>query len=242
MPAPKLLDKKLIQASLATERKHEIDKGKKLSEAVLALEEAKVKEERELEEFRVNTLKAIQIEIDAKQTENVRVREENKLLKEERIRLEGPIDLIEAWTEVQGLVEKYDIIADNLLKREIDISSRESDVTETKNSFVIREKEIRRAETAAEENLSHSEIQRNEAEQANVSAQELLSSIEQQAAEQKLFFEERALELDTREEALIAREEQLTHDTIEINKQKLLLADRRATLERGFEELRRKQI
>lgn len=63
MPAPRLLDKRTINASLATERKQEIDKGKVLADSIQALRETKAKEEGELEEFRLHTVKVIQAQI-----------------------------------------------------------------------------------------------------------------------------------------------------------------------------------
>lgn len=60
----RLLDKKLVQASQAQERKIEIDKGIKLTRAIEALRETKVQEEQALERFREETMRKVQTEID----------------------------------------------------------------------------------------------------------------------------------------------------------------------------------
>lgn len=65
MPAPRLLDKKLVSASLAVERKNEIDKGIKLAKAIDALRQSKAEEEDNLERFRSETVRRVQIEIDS---------------------------------------------------------------------------------------------------------------------------------------------------------------------------------
>lgn len=65
MPAPRLLPKSIITATLAQERKVEIDKGIKLVKAIEALRETKVEEEQKLERFRVEMIQKVQIEIDS---------------------------------------------------------------------------------------------------------------------------------------------------------------------------------
>lgn len=76
MAGPRLLDKKIVQASLAQERKIEIDKGVKLAKAIDILRETKAKEEKDLEEFRIVTTQKVQAEIDALLQECNRLRQE----------------------------------------------------------------------------------------------------------------------------------------------------------------------
>lgn len=64
MAAPRLLDKKTVNAALATERKQQIDEGKRLKESIEALREMKSEEEASLERFRRETVRVVQIEID----------------------------------------------------------------------------------------------------------------------------------------------------------------------------------
>lgn len=71
MPAPRLLDKKTVNAELATERKRQIDEGRHLTDSIEALREAKVKEEQALEDFRKHTIRVVQIEVDRKQKEAI---------------------------------------------------------------------------------------------------------------------------------------------------------------------------
>lgn len=82
MPAPKLLPKKLVTATLATERKLEIDKGVKLAKAIDTLRDTKRTEEQALEEFREITIRQVQAEIDALFQERNRLSKEVKDLLE----------------------------------------------------------------------------------------------------------------------------------------------------------------
>jgi acyl carrier protein phosphodiesterase len=76
MPAPRLLDKKRIAASLADERRLEIDKGIKLAKKIDFLRETLAEEETKLERFRTETVKKVQIEIDMLIHERDRLKQE----------------------------------------------------------------------------------------------------------------------------------------------------------------------
>lgn len=80
MAGPRLLPKNIVQASLAQERKIEIDKGVKLVKAIEALRETKIEEEQKLERFRVETIAKVQIEIDSFIRERDRLKQELETL------------------------------------------------------------------------------------------------------------------------------------------------------------------
>lgn len=241
MSAPRLLDKKLISASLAQERKREIDSGIKLAKAVDALKEAREKEEHDLQEWRENTIKVIQSQIDFKQAENARLEAENKTRKEERMRLEGPIDLVQAWEEVHEIQSRNTSISDNLLSREIDVSKRENDTNDLQASFTEREFELKRRESSTEQALEHAETLREIAAQMNSEAELALSKANASKEEQDAYFKEKDMAVSQRERLITIREDEAAVDREEIINEKKLLADRQAMLERGFAELRRKQ-
>lgn len=75
MPGPKLLDKRMVNAELATARKEEIQKGIRLTKAIEALRETLAEEERKLEIFRTETVRAVRLEIDSL------IRERDQLIK-----------------------------------------------------------------------------------------------------------------------------------------------------------------
>lgn len=241
MPAPRLLDKKLISVSLATERKQEIDKGIKLTESIEALREAKIKEGQDLEEFRVNTLKAIQIEIDRKSVENEKFTAINKALKEERVRLESPIDLTEKWNLVNGEEEKNQQRDERLSFAENLFLERERKIEEKDSVVSRRETEVSRTEEEAQKTLLEAEIKNQEAQDLKEEAAQTLSRAIHSAGQIETESKEREKELEERELNLIQREEDVHLEKTDIINQRKFLADQRQTLERGFEELRRKQ-
>ncbi len=82
MAGPRLLPKNIVNATLAQERKVEIDKGLKLTKAIEALRETKIEEEQKLERFRVETIARVQIEIDAAIRERDSIKREIATLQE----------------------------------------------------------------------------------------------------------------------------------------------------------------
>lgn len=66
MPAPRLLDKRVINAEVATQRKQDAAQGLALAKKVDVLRETVQEEEGKLSQFRDTTIKKVQAEIDAK--------------------------------------------------------------------------------------------------------------------------------------------------------------------------------
>lgn len=64
MPAPKLLDKRTVNAELATERKRQIDQGVELAKRIDVLRATLAEEQEKLERFRTETTKVVRAEID----------------------------------------------------------------------------------------------------------------------------------------------------------------------------------
>ncbi len=64
MSAPKLLDKKTINAELNQERRLQVEKGIELAKKIDALREILADEQEKLERFRTETVKKVQMEID----------------------------------------------------------------------------------------------------------------------------------------------------------------------------------
>lgn len=64
MPAPRLLDKRTVNASLAQERKQQIEAGVDLAKKIDALRLTLLEEQEKLERFRTETVRIVQKEID----------------------------------------------------------------------------------------------------------------------------------------------------------------------------------
>jgi hypothetical protein len=134
MNGPRLLDKKLVNTELASQRKQQIDQGLKLAQKVDVLRETSHLEAANLEKFRVETIKKVQEEIDAKVKERDSLEKGNVSLREERIVLSAPIDLTEAREKVRTdrleldtRSEKMVIEENNLIAREATIDSQEKE-------------------------------------------------------------------------------------------------------------------
>lgn len=64
MPAPRLLDKKSINAELASNRKLEYEKGLELSKKVDAVRLVLEEEEQKLEQFRTESIRQVRLQIN----------------------------------------------------------------------------------------------------------------------------------------------------------------------------------
>lgn len=241
MPAPRLLDKKLIQASLATERKQEIDKGVKIAKAVDSLKEERAKAETDLEQFRRETLKVIQSEITAIQAKKQLALEEAAKAEERKARALNATDVLEFKERLKKQAEEQTEVAQDHLEREILLTTRENDLSDGKKTLFLRETAVSRNEGKVQELLSDAESDREDARNAKLLAQASQRQIEADKRLLEAETEASGKELDEREQNLVSREETVQKENATIIREKKLLADRRATLERGFAELRRKQ-
>lgn len=237
----RLLPKQEVDKLRKEEERQRMEEGMRIATSVDSLREARATEEEAFEKYRMDTLTSIQAEIDEKKRENEQLAISNKSLKEERIRLETPLDVAQLWKEVHEVEDKNDSLAENLLYREITVTKRENDIKEDAKELEWQQEEVAKNDALARERLRQADAEREEAAQANIEAQSLLSKLCEQEKNQNHYYDTRKKDLSEREEALLIREEALEKETLAINREKILLADRRATLERGFEELRRKQ-
>lgn len=227
MPAPRLLDKKLVTAALATERKQEIDKGIKLAKSIDALRETRVKEESELQDFRINTIRKIQIEIDAKIEENDRLSSENKLLREQRILAEAPIDLKEEWQKVREDKQTFSSWQESLTQQSIELLAREQD------SQVLSE-ELKRGIVSVSEQLALAKRTLESAEQKYILADEALERAERQA-------QEILRDAQQRENHLRVREEDATNREIFLSKREVLVDAHEVDLSNREQKLKSRQ-
>lgn len=223
MPAPRLLDKKLVSASLATERRQEIDKGIKLAKAVDALKEARVKEEKNLEEFRVANLATIQIQIDAKIAENKHIDSETRKLKEERLKAQAPLDLKEEWMKVREISTANESWQDKNTQDSIDLLAREE-----KNRLRANRLEREKIEIEDEHILSRRTL--DEAERKHSLASGALKRAEKQAQETLKNVQQIENHIKVREEDATIREISLSKREKEVGAHEIDLSNREIKL------------
>jgi len=105
MSAPRLLDKRTINTSVANEKKQLIETGLKLARSVDALRETKVEEEGNLERFRTESIATVQKEIDNALRKRDGLLVEIKTLEKERKLIQIPLDA--EWEKLKASYLKY---------------------------------------------------------------------------------------------------------------------------------------
>ncbi len=182
----RLLDKKIVVAQVAQERKNQIDDGLKLAKKIDALRQTHAEEEERLETFRREMVAEVQREIAAAISEREVLQVANERLREERFALQAPLDLKEertknlqlkseneVWserlTEVQlsqmALQGEIAIRFDEISSKEADISAKdaliERTLTEAEAKFTQASDIKDRAERDAEKMLADARIAEN---------------------------------------------------------------------------------
>lgn len=117
----KLLDKKLANISLQTERKQQIDQGVKIAEKVDAVRDTLAKEEKRLSEFRTLSVAHVQLEIDQKLREKSNIERDILVRKEELGKLREPLDT--AWLEVKKATQDLTTVKDALYQKQANLDN-----------------------------------------------------------------------------------------------------------------------
>ncbi len=229
----KVLPRKVdIDKARAQERKLEIDAGLSLAKRVDALRETKLQEEKNLREWRENSIKAVQYEIDQYCEERENLRKQNDAARQLRDKLLEPLDhewthLNKAKTEFskeketiylsrESLKQEIKELADEWIKVSKALEKSNKNLHETEQAKLdihslkaMAEKEY---ELAKEERIEQTKIIERERENVRRLQLEYENGLSVIQSEEKIVKE--------KEEDLIIREK--------------LLADRQAMLERNI--------
>ncbi len=237
----RLLAKSEVAKAKSIDRQREIDEGLKLANRVDALRHTAAEEEAALNKFRINTIAKINEEIVTKAKEREELEVGNVFLREERIRLKGPIDLVQEWEMVRKDKAENEETSDYLLRKEIDLTEKENIVRDAQAGFSKREAKIKEKEEWAEKVVKEASVLHNEARIASSEAQNTLTKTNEEIEERCVALTQKEDEVAIKEADLLSREAQVKLDKAEIINEKKYIADRRKMLERGFAELRKKQ-
>lgn len=200
MGAPKLLDKKLVSAEVATQKKQQIDSGIALARKVDAVRQTLQEEQKSLEEFRIHTVAIAQAEVDSIIRQKDTLKDEVRVL-EKRKEL-ALIPLTVEWEtvgkakrEVVKDRQKVEEMSFNLTEREGQIEREEAEIENEKQ----RTKDLNRraAESLAEADLTLIHAREAAAEIRN-KAQVVLTAVE--AREREVALKE--TDLESREVAI----------------------------------------
>jgi hypothetical protein len=223
MPAPRLLDKRVVNTEVATQKRQQIQHGIALAKKVDAVRDTLQEEERNLETFRVETIKRVQAEIDVKIKEKDHLESEIARRKEERIKLEAPIDLQEAWREVlEGKVEVSDW-RERLTNQSVQQLAREGEIKQSNEELTKRIDEVDRKEGLAERTLKSAEEKFEEASSVFDKAQANSKRLLDIAVKKEKQVVEREIEADERDALIVEREREVNeHETDLSNREKAL--------------------
>lgn len=206
MAAPRLLDKKTVNAEVATQKKRQIDEGLNLAKKVDALRETKQEEEARLEKFRMESVKKIQNEIDYKVQERDALEDILVPMRAEYERLLVPPDLTEEREKVKKDAkyneEESKRIAEG--KRNLDLAISLNIRRERHNEE--QEQRLSEEKRRSEDNLVRTEALKDDAIKelfkARAEAQKIINAAKE------------------REEAVKIREEEVAIREIEVEKVK----------------------
>lgn len=223
MPAPRLLDKRVVSSELADEKRRQIQSGINLAKKVDAVRETFQKEESDLESFRRETITRIQKEIDAKIIERDNLDKDITRRRGERIQLEAPIDLKEAWNEVQlGRLEVTEW-KDRLGTQTVEQVAKEAEIAEIAESTIKRSETSKEKEKLAERTLNEAESKYEEASVVLDKAKADSARIIEDAKQKEKKVIERELSFEVRENEISDRENRnQTHEIDLSNREKAL--------------------
>lgn len=157
MGAPRLLEKKAIHAGLETQKLQQIKEGVNLAKKVDTLRATRDEEEKRLEAFRRETIIRIQKEIDSKIAERESLIKDNEKLKEDRIRLNAPIDLKEEWEKVNSSRSENETWQSRLIDQQVALLAKEADTQSLSDVLLKRDSELKEKINLAERTLAEAE-------------------------------------------------------------------------------------
>ncbi len=237
----KLLPKSEISKQKAVEMQQHIAEGIKLARRVDTLRDVAAQEEQSLSRFRVRTVEAIQAEIVEKTAERDNLESGNRVLRDERIRLEGPINLVQEWERIKEDKRANEKWTNDLVGREVLVAEKEEEVRQVQLTFDKRESDVLKKEEWAQQVAKESHDLHREASRVASEADDKLRKATRDINERYAILDEKESRFNSWEGTLLAKEAQLKLDEETITNGMKFIADRRKTLERGFAELKRKQ-
>ena len=217
MAAPRLLDKRVVSAEVANQKKQQIDTGITIAKKVDAVRETLQEEETRLEIFREETLKRVQSEIDSKIREREHLENEISRRREERIQLEAPIDLKDAWNEVQSGKIEINNRRDNLTNQLVQQTAREGELEKSEENLAKRNSEISQKEKLSDRTLRAAEDKFEEASSVLDKAKTDSKRLFDIAAKKEKQVVQREIEADERDALIVDREQEVSKHEIDLS-------------------------
>lgn len=237
--AMKLLPKKEIDKAKAENKRQEIDEGKKLIKQIEVIRQTRNDEEQSLERFRRETLISIKAELAPYEEKLNTLKKEVDEAKREREELLKPLEL--EWEEVNKVKDEVET-----LKQDTLISLNEVEVLKGSYTHLLTEAEDIKArylscEETAQVKLNNAIIIERQAKELKEEAEKTKRQTDIYTSEKLAHITEEERKLDLRTTALIENEKKNKAEAEELRKEKILLADERATLERSLKRLNKQK-
>lgn len=231
-------------ALLLTPRERDVERQKEQERAVIEVSSyaRRIDELRELEQTTRRNLQDFQEkefakfqEIKEKREEEIRSLDvEVADRKAERIKLEAPLDLKEAWEEVEKTREQNKRWDFSLLGRENNLHEAEDSLSSKQRILKENEEILAEKTSRVDSNLAHSLGKLKEAEDMRARAQQELSTAQE-------IVREKYEQMDSREESLIAREREAKFQLERNQEEAIRLAKWERELTDKYETLMRTQ-
>ncbi len=237
--AMRLLQRSAVKIAKNLDTQREIEEGKKLAKRVDSLRELSSVEEKNLLAFRDQTMNTVRAELEPLHQEKRVLLQDIQRLETQRKLLLAPLDA--KWEEVtkaQKIVDDW----------EAELTARESAAAHLEDDNKLRSATLKKRNAViAEKEALVQEIVET-ATKMVADAKEVLADARNEAQTTKMRSELATLSLVERETAVALRERDaviVKENNTKVRKENIQksiqLADREATLERGFAELKRKQ-
>lgn len=239
--APRLLDKRIVSAEVATEKKQLIDRGITMAKKVDAVRDTLQEEEQKLESFRSETLRRVQLEIDAKLHERDSLERENTNLREDRIRLSAPIDLSQAWSEVKEREIRMDEWNERLTNDSISLLAKEEDVRETKENLRIVSENVLRKDSLLERTLTEAETKLTQASDILERAKRDSEKMLKEARDAENHIRVRESDATEREQYLSKREDEVLRHEVDLASREKKLRSRQELFMKAQNYLKNKK-
>lgn len=228
----RLLPKQLVSAEVATQKKQQIDSGINLAKKVDVLRKTLGEEEKNLETFRTETVKGVQIEIDGLIRQKDTLKDEIGVLNKQKAEALVPLEVEwERMRRVSVKLEKdrmlFDQMSFSLIERETQVERSEKEAEDEKE----RASDLKHR---ASEDLAEADSTLTHAREASVEIRNKTQVVLASA-------ESRAREVDLKESELEDRESLVEKRTKEFGKLEADLASRERKL-RSRQELFSKKV
>lgn len=233
----KLLSKNEIDKAKNLDKAREIAEGLKISRRVDALRNLQANEEKSLEDFKVQTLSAIQAEISGLVFSKETLIEEIRVLRSEKERGLKEVEVKKKNLDI--LADSLDEKEDNLIAKSIELFRKEGQIS--KNLKVSEDELLRRKTHTEEAHRLHrkAEKEKQEADLILIKTQEVQEKALKKKEEMNIVLLMREKIIDEREKILEQEKETTKQIMEDLAIEKIQLVDQRATLERAMKRLQK---